>query len=75
MAADGGVGLVEDGAGIERIFGGAENLLDHPELLVAQGAVDGVQDGVGLQGSHAVEAFFVVGLVMVDLDGVLAGPG
>ena len=75
MAADGGVGHVEDGTRIERIFGGAENLLDHPELVVAQGDVEGAQDGIGPQGSLAVEALFLAGLVMADLDGVLAGLG
>ena len=30
MPADGGIGLVEDGAGVEQALGGAEELLDHP---------------------------------------------
>ena len=35
MPADGRVGLVEDGAGIEQTLRGAEELLDHPQLFVA----------------------------------------
>ena len=35
MSADGGIGLMEDGAGVEKALGGAEYLLDHPQLLVA----------------------------------------
>ena len=35
MSADGGIGLMEDGAGVEKALGGAEELLDHPQLLIA----------------------------------------
>ena len=35
MSADGGIGLVEDGAGVEQDLGGAEDLLDHPQLFIA----------------------------------------
>ena len=34
MPADGGIGLVEDGTGVEQALGGTEELLDHPQLFV-----------------------------------------
>ena len=35
MSADCGIGLMEDGAGVEQALGGAEDLLDHPQLFIA----------------------------------------
>ncbi len=68
MAADRGVGPVEDRAGLEQALGGPEHLLHHPQLLVSQGDVHGCQGGVGSQHPDAVEAFLVARLVAIDRD-------
>jgi len=73
VAADSGIGLVEDGARVEQALHGAEDLLDHPELLVFQGDLDGGERGVGAQHTHAVEALLLQCFFAVDGQGALGG--
>ncbi len=66
VAADGLVALVEDRPRAEDVLGGAEDLLDAPELLVAQHGGERVEGGVGAQNEDAVELFVFGDLGLVD---------
>ena len=46
MSVEGSIGFVEDRERIEPALGGAEDLLHHPELFVAQRNLDSRQLGV-----------------------------
>ena len=60
MAADGLVELVEDRPGGDEMLGGAEGVLDRPQVLVAQHGAQRIEVGVGAQGEDAVEARVVL---------------
>ena len=66
MAADGFVEPVEDRPGCQQVLGGAEGLLDAPELLVAQHRRQRSEIGVGAQHEEVVEAGIVIRLGAID---------
>ncbi len=55
VAADGGIGLVEDRAGGEQCLGGLEGVLHRQQVAVAQDHLQSGQLGVGAQHEQAVE--------------------
>ncbi len=55
VTADGVVAFVEDRAGGEQRFCGAEDVLDHPALAIAQDGLERGKLGVGAQHVDAVE--------------------
>ena len=73
MAADGGIGFVEDRACIEQALGGPEDLFDCPELLVFQRDLGGGERGVGAQYPHSVEPLLLLSLFAVDGQDTLSG--
>ncbi len=73
MAADGLVALMKDRPGAEDVLGGAEDLLDAQQLLVAHHGGERVERGVGAQNEDAVELFVFGDLGLVDGEAILAG--
>ena len=68
VAADRLVRAVVDRAGLEHRLHGAEDVLDHPQLLVGDGDVGSVEVEVGTQDPLAVEARLAGHLGGVDRD-------
>jgi hypothetical protein len=66
------VELVEDRPGREQVLGGAEGLLDRPQLLVAEHGFERVEIGVGAQHEDAVEPFVLLDLIGIDPEVILA---
>ena len=66
MATDGLVALVEDGARLENGLGIAEEGLDHPQLLVPERDIGGIQLGVGAEDPLPVEAGLLLHLRLID---------
>ena len=73
MAADAGVGLVEDRAGGEQRFCGSEGVLDRQQVAVTQDDLEGGDFGVGAQHEEAVEAGISLDLGAVDDEAVAFG--
>jgi hypothetical protein len=66
VAADGGVGLVEDGAGGEQCLGGLEGVLHRQEVAVAEDHLQRGQPGVGAEHEQAVETGVRLDLGRID---------
>jgi hypothetical protein len=67
VAADGLIQLVEDRPGGEQVPGGAEGLLDGPELLVAKHRCQRIELSVGAQHKHTIEADWLRMLAAIRL--------
>ena len=72
VTADGLVELVEDRPGGEQLLGCSEGLLHRPQLLVAEHGLEWVEIGVGAQQQNAVELLFVLDLVEIDREVLVA---
>jgi hypothetical protein len=68
MAADGGVGGMEDRPGAHDRLGPAEELLDLEEIAIAQDRLKRGDLGVGAQHEDPVEARLLGELACVDLE-------
>ena len=69
VAADGGVGGVEDRSRVERGLGRAEQLLDPEQVAIAEHGQQRADAAVGAQHEDAVEFGFVGELANIDFEG------
>ena len=73
MAADSGIGLMEDGAGVEAGLGNPEQGLELKQVTVADDGLQRGDPGIGAQHADAIVAGLIGKLAHVDLEGVAAG--
>src|SRR5262249_35252816 len=66
MTANGLVELVEDWPGCEQMFGGPEDLLNGPKLLVTKHRLQRLEIGVGAQHEDAIELRIVLNFGLID---------
>jgi hypothetical protein len=66
MTANGLVELMEDWSGCGQIFGGPEDLLNGPKLLVTKHLIQRLELGVGAQHEDAIELRIVLNFGSID---------
>ena len=73
VTTNGLVDFVKDRPRREQALGGAEGLLHHGKLLVAEHGIKRRKVGIGAQNEDAIELGILLGLGMIDDEAILAG--